>query len=95
MKKYSLLAATAILFASSCTVKVDTSDKAGSNEEKTETTAGAKTAAVKDPVCNMEKDATWTEFTANGSDTTWFCSPHCKETFAKKQGAKPEEGKKG
>lgn len=34
-----------------------------------------------DPVCNMTRNEKWTEFKAVGSDTTWFCSPVCKEQF--------------
>lgn len=40
-----------------------------------------KTSGKKDPVCGMDYDKTWTEFTVNNADTTWFCSPHCKETY--------------
>lgn len=56
------------------------------SETKTEEPAAAQTGttAVTDPVCGMEKAADWTEFSVTGTDTTWFCSPHCKETFAKK-----------
>ncbi|RQO30854.1 hypothetical protein DBR32_09050 [Taibaiella sp. KBW10] len=36
-----------------------------------------------DPVCDMPKKADWTEFSVVNKDTTWFCSPHCKETFDK------------
>lgn len=35
----------------------------------------------KDPVCGMDRNEKWTEFTAKGTDTTWFCSPVCKEQF--------------
>ncbi len=93
MKKYSFLAAV-ILFAASCTGKSETTDKA-ETEDKTETTTitETKAAVVKDPVCGMEKDNTWTEYSVNGTDTTWFCSPHCKETFAKKQTTTTEEKK--
>lgn len=82
MKKISFLAVATLLFAASCNVTVK------SNEDKTETTSAEqvtanKTKAEKDPVCDMEKGNDWTEYTVTGSDTTWFCSPHCKETFAK------------
>jgi len=40
-------------------------------------------AAVLDPVCNMEKADNWTEFSVVNNDTTWFCSPRCKEQFDK------------
>lgn len=35
----------------------------------------------KDPVCGMDRNEKWTEFTVNGADTSWFCSPVCKEQF--------------
>ncbi len=94
MKKYSFLAAGLFLL-SACNVSVE------KTETKTETTqepaaAGQeKTAKVTDPVCGMEKGSDWTEYSVNGKDTTWFCSPHCKESFAKNpekyQGKKQEQ----
>jgi YHS domain-containing protein len=29
----------------------------------------------------MDYDTTWTEFAVNNTDTAWFCSPHCKESY--------------
>ncbi len=46
----------------------------------------AVTGANIDPVCKMEKDDTWTEYSVNATDTIWFCSAHCKETFDKDPG---------
>lgn len=41
-------------------------------------TPGAKL----DPVCNMEKDSTWTDYTVTATaDTVWFCSETCKTAF--------------
>lgn len=34
-----------------------------------------------DPVCDMVKDSTWTEYTVNGTDTVWFCSETCKTAY--------------
>lgn len=34
-----------------------------------------------DPVCGMDYDASWTEYTVDGSDTTWFCSETCKTAY--------------
>jgi YHS domain-containing protein len=34
-----------------------------------------------DPVCNMIKDETWTEYTVNNTDTVWFCSEYCKDAY--------------
>lgn len=101
MKKYSLIIVAAFSLLA-CNVSVST-DK--NKEAETETEAvvqsdkGEKTLAKKtDPVCGMEKDNTWTEFSVTNSDTTWFCSPHCKESFDKdpaKYGNKKTEEKKG
>ena len=83
MKKYSLFIALAVAFAS-CNVKVSTNE----NEQDATTEETAKTeiasAKIKDPVCGMEmEEEHWTEMSVNGSDTTWFCSPHCKEQYTK------------
>ena len=98
MKKLSFLSAIVLLFAASCNMKVSTSDDKTEEKPAAETTTQQpKTAAVTDPVCGMEKDNTWTEYSVTGTDTTWFCSPHCKETFAKnpEKYSKKEEPKKG
>ncbi len=34
-----------------------------------------------DPICQMERDTAWTEYSVHNGDTTWFCSEHCKKTF--------------
>ena len=40
---------------------------------------------VKDPICDMEKEATWTDFALSPQgDTVWFCSPTCKDAYAAK-----------
>lgn len=98
MKKLSFISAIVLLFAASCNMKASTTDD--KTEEKpaaTTATEQPKTAAALDPVCGMEKDNTWTEYSVTGTDTTWFCSPHCKETFAKnpEKYNKKEEPKKG
>lgn len=98
MKKLSFLSAIVLLFAASCNMKASTNDNKSETEPAAATTAQQpKTTAVTDPVCNMEKDNTWTEYSVTGTDTTWFCSPHCKETFAKnpEKYNKKEEPKKG
>lgn len=82
MKKLSFLAAATLIFALSCNVAVKTDDSK-TEEASSATIAETNTKVAKDPVCGMEKDSTWTEYTVTGTDTAWFCSPHCKETFAK------------
>ncbi|WP_118975391.1 hypothetical protein [Taibaiella koreensis] len=91
MKKYSIVIAAA-LFLAACGNANKTEESAtatgSSSTTTTETTttpsASAPIAKVADPVCGMERgEEQWTEFVANGADTAWFCSPHCKETFEK------------
>lgn len=38
-------------------------------------------AAKIDPVCEMEYDTSWTEFTVYNNDTVQFCSETCKTAF--------------
>lgn len=102
MKKYSLIAAAAIFLAACGSNKAEESKEPATTTTTTSTTettapAAAKIAKVTDPVCGMERgEEAWTEFVAKGADTTWFCSPHCKETFEKnpeKYAHKTEEKK--
>lgn len=82
MKKYSLIIVAAIAFIS-CN---ENGNAEGSKETPAETTtpATATAAKIKDPVCGMEMDGEhWTEMSVNGTDTTWFCSPHCKGQYEK------------
>ena len=83
MKKF-LLAASVMLALTSCgnnedTQNADAHDHAGHGHDAHE--HGAVTYSDVDPVCGMTRNEKWTEFTANASDTTWFCSPVCKEQF--------------
>ena len=84
--KYSALIASALLWAS-CS-----SGPATEETKKAETGAPSAIAAAKttDPVCGMEKDASWTDHVVNGTDTTWFCSAHCKDVYS----AAPDKYKK-
>ncbi len=80
MKKYSLIIVAALTWAS-CSQNSGKTEDVVHNEAMEE--MDGKIAGVLDPVCKMAKDDTWTEFTVNGADTVWFCSPHCKETYEK------------
>ena len=85
MRKYSLILIASVALAS-CNVKVSTDgDEKETPTETTATPTGTTAAAkIKDPVCGMKMDGEhWTEMSVNGTDTTWFCSPHCKEQFEK------------
>jgi YHS domain-containing protein len=86
MKNIFFIAVTASIAFASCGSAENKSNKAeeGAKEEQHEAMApGAKM----DPVCEMEKDETWTEFSVHNNDTTWFCSGGCKQAFE----ARPEK----
>lgn len=103
MKRYSIVVAAA-LFLAACgnANKTEESaaagDKTPATTETSTTPASAPIAKVTDPVCGMERgEEQWTEFAVKGTDTSWFCSPHCKETFEKNPDKykKATEEKKG
>lgn len=65
---------------------IDSTQEGGGMPEAPAThTAGAKI----DPVCEMEKEDTWTEFSVYKGDTVWFCGAGCKQAFD----ARPEKYK--
>lgn len=87
MKQIFLFSALALTFAA-CGNSNKTEEKAAATTEATAadgatSEATATTNGPKDPVCEMDKKADWDQYTVYGGDTTWFCSPHCKETFDK------------
>lgn len=49
----------------------------------TEATTPAPIASAKpiDPVCDMELDAAWTNYSVYNNDTVKFCSETCKTAF--------------
>ncbi len=80
MKKLFLWAALAVGL-SACGSNEATDDHQG-HDHSTEPAVTTTTASGPvDPVCNMAKGDNWTEFVVAGTDTTWFCSPHCKEAY--------------
>lgn len=103
MKKYSLLVAMAVSMMA-CQNKTDATGTEKTAQETKATTAPATTtgvtatAKIKDPVCGMEMEGEhFTEFTTSGTDTTWFCSPHCKDQYMKnpEKYKKPAQAPKG
>lgn len=93
--KYTLLIASA-LFLASCgnTADKETGHEGHDHDHNgashsdahatTTTTTSTTAEGPKDPVCKMTKTADWTDYSVNktnNSDTTWFCSPVCKEQF--------------
>lgn len=55
-------------------------DSTAPTETHTEHVAATPGAKL-DPVCNMEQDSTWTDYTVTATDTVWFCSETCKTAF--------------
>ena len=84
MKQIFLFSALALTFAA-CGNSNNTEEKATAAATSPAATAEATAPAngPKDPVCGMDKKADWDQHTVYGGDTTWFCSPHCKETIDK------------
>jgi len=76
--KHLILIAAAAFFAS-CSSTTDSHEDAHQHD----TPATVAADAVTDPVCNMPKGDNWTEYSLKGTDTVWFCSPHCKESYDK------------
>ncbi len=35
-----------------------------------------------DPICDMVRDETWTDYMVYNNDSVWFCSEYCKDAFA-------------
>jgi YHS domain-containing protein len=60
------------------TTTFNTKDSVSKTEE-TKLTLGIKI----DPVCEMEQDTSWTEYTVYKGDTVKFCSDVCKGVFMK------------
>ncbi len=72
------LAATVFLF--SCSNEPAKQEETTKTENETSATAPLATTDV-DPICKMPREAGWTEHVVNGTDTVWFCSSTCKETY--------------
>ncbi len=51
------------------------------HEESNAPSTEALASADIDPVCDMVRDDSWTEFTVTGTDTVWFCAETCKEAY--------------
>lgn len=80
MKAITAMALTICLAFTAC----NNAPKEEANTEAATETATEQAAAPTgpmDPVCEMAKDSTWTEYALNGADTVWFCSETCKSAF--------------
>ena len=83
--KYTFLAVAACLIFASCGNEA-TSETENETENTIEMEAPQETVVADpnakiDPVCDMVKDDTWTEYSVSGTDTTWFCSETCKTAY--------------
>lgn len=63
------------------------------NDNTTATTDNAN--EVKDPICGMVYDGTWTEYSVAGTDTTWYCSETCKTAYLAKLDAQKADDANG
>ncbi len=84
--KYTILALSAAFLLAACNGEPKVGDSEATTETTTTTTENTEVAVADpnakiDPVCDMVKDDTWTEYSVNGTDTTWFCSSTCKEAY--------------
>lgn len=88
MKKIAFVAAFAFIFAAcgnnSTTETTNTETETTSTEHEMPSSSGQQLAdGPIDPICDMVKGDDWEEFSVIDGDTTWFCSPHCKDEFDK------------
>jgi len=84
MKRFASVIIAGIMLAScgnapegTTKIEMPTEQPATTNAE-----AAAPTGPM-DPVCEMQKEEGWTEYTVHNGDTVWFCSDVCKGVFAK------------
>jgi YHS domain-containing protein len=95
MKKLlMLLPAAAFMFLLSCGNSTgENKDSADTHDHESMTMHGsaAHNADVDpsnvDPICEMLRDDSWTDYMVYNEDTVWFCSEFCKDAFA----ANPEK----
>lgn len=81
--KYILMTvfAATMFIACNSEAPADSATETEAPAEATTETVVADPNAKIDPVCEMVKDSTWTEYTVNGTDTVWFCSETCKTAY--------------
>lgn len=80
--KRLIIPAFAALFLVACNSEATSESTETESTETTETTMADPNAKI-DPVCEMPYDAEWTEYSVDGTDTTWFCSEVCKGVYDK------------
>jgi YHS domain-containing protein len=85
MKKITLYIAASVFFTA-CNNNENTSSATFNTADTAVKTEEAKPLASNtkiDPICEMEYDASWTEYSVYNGDTVKFCSEVCKEVFDK------------
>lgn len=82
MKKLSLIVAIAFAFTACSDNSTNADMHTHDHDMKSEGSAQIAEGPI-DPICDMVKGDDWTEYSVIEGDTTWFCSPVCKETFDK------------
>jgi YHS domain-containing protein len=80
MKRYIILFASIFAF-SACNNEEHSTASEKEDSASVQIAAPVASNIEKDPVCDMEKDGSWTEFTVHEGDTVWFCSETCKTAF--------------
>lgn len=92
MKKTILKALAIVLLplAISCgeTKSTENTEQATETPAESPKNIAAKAAAGKmDPICEMDRDTSWTDYSVYKGDTIWFCGEGCKQAFE----ARPEK----
>lgn len=82
MIKQSIAAISLVTLISSCGSDIQSSDAlpAAINMTPAETHKYTKGSKI-DPICEMEWDTAWVDFTVYQGDTIRFCSQNCKMAF--------------
>lgn len=80
MKNYIILFASVVTFISCSNEEQKTADTPV-DTVSVEAPAPVASNVDHDPVCGMEKDTTWVDYTVHNADTVWFCSETCKTAF--------------
>ena len=88
---FKAIVISSVAFIVSCADNSNSSEASrATNEQPMEgehATSVTNPGAELDPICEMEKDGTWTEYSIYSQDTVWFCSEGCKKAFE----ARPEK----
>ncbi|HLU17571.1 MAG TPA: hypothetical protein VKZ76_05915 [Edaphocola sp.] len=82
MKRIILALVPAFMFAACGNADNNQAHDHDHDHDHAHENAGATVAnADTDPVCGMQRTDKWSEYSVNGTDTVWFCSPVCKERY--------------